>query len=288
MTSGQPCSSLDSLESISDEQSRNATPPPARDPHTPPVRLHVFGPFRMIWTNPAGEAHELTGITPRQRSLLTYLAIHPDGVARDTLLADVWSHSEITQPTNTCNTLLSRLRTTLENATTNDISNLLETTGQRFRLNPRIISTDYAEFDHASTNRRHASTPEQRLQSLQTLIRCHTGPLGPDIDDEWIQTPRHEADRVYINAIGELARHQVDHAPQHTLDLLESALRHDPYNEHLYRDIMRLQHQLGLTDAISRTHTLLETRLAEIDSQPTPETTHLARQLPQHTPPSAT
>lgn len=55
----------------------------------------------------------------------------------------------------------------------------------------------------------------------------------------------------------------------------------DPHNELLYRDIMRLQQQLGHLDAIPRTLTLLTTRLTEIDETPTAQVLELATCLQQ-------
>ena len=147
------------------------------------------------------------------------------------------------------------------------------------------MTTDYAQFQHRDSTSHHSSDTSQRLAALDELVETYTGPLAADIDTEWIQAPRYQAQRSFINAISTLARHRHTESPERTLDLLESALHHDPYNEFLYRDIMRLQHQLGMTHTITHTLQSLISRLADIDAEPTTETTTLANQLRHHHPP---
>ena len=85
--------------------------------------------------------------------------------------------------------------------------------------------------------------------------------------------------RDALDAVAALARVLVDTDPEQTLDLLEIARAFDPYNDLLYRDILRLQDRLGLLDAIPRTLALLTTRLAELDETPTKQTIELAERL---------
>ena len=61
----------------------------------------------------------------------------------------------------------------------------------------------------------------------------------------------------------------------------------NPYNELLYRDMMRLQARLRRLDAIPRTLTLLTTRLAELDEHPSPHTVQLAQHLSRRIDPPA-
>ena len=64
--------------------------------------------------------------------------------------------------------------------------------------------------------------------------------------------------------------------PAEALAALERAAEVDPYNEELYRRIMRLQDAAGRRDAVRRTLRLLEARLVDLDTDPDPATLALA------------
>jgi DNA-binding SARP family transcriptional activator len=60
---------------------------------------------------------------------------------------------------------------------------------------------------------------------------------------------------------------------------LEQAVVADPVAEELYRRLMRLQAELGRPDAVKRTYRLLARRLADLDTDPDPETERLVADL---------
>ncbi|QIZ37898.1 LysM peptidoglycan-binding domain-containing protein [Saccharopolyspora sp. ASAGF58] len=246
------------------------------------LSLRVVGCFALSCSDESGTGWEITGeLAPRQQELLTYLAVHPEGVARDTLIADLWHTSPPARPTNALNTALSRLRATLTRATHGLAGEIVDTHNRHLRLNPDLVDVDYHHFADADSESRRARSTTQRLTVLREIVDAYRGELGAGIDSEWIHPVRHAAQRTAINAISELARHHVADDPRHTLELLETATGFDPYNEHLYRDIMRLQDRLGIHDGIPRTLALLEVRLRDIDCEPAPETQTLATAL-QH------
>ena len=57
------------------------------------------------------------------------------------------------------------------------------------------------------------------------------------------------------------------------------AIGHDPYNDALYQQAMRLHARLGDSDAIRRLRKTLTRRLGEIDAEPAPDTMALSDQL---------
>ena len=248
-----------------------------------PLRITVLGPPRMYWhRQPGGHANEITGaLQPRTRELLVFLAVHPDGATREALLAALWPHSEQDKTTNAMNTAFSRLRHALAKATDGTLTDLAVTGDGRYHLNPALVEVDYWHFDRANTARRAATTTHARIHAYRNMVNIYTGPLAEGMSTEWIESAREATRRDAIDAVAALARALVDTDPHQTLDLLETARAFDPHNELLYRDIMRLQQRLGRPDAIPRTLTLLTTRLAELDDQPTEHTINLATQLRQ-------
>jgi DNA-binding SARP family transcriptional activator len=259
-----------------------------------PITLTVLGRPRVHWTldhtvhtressSAANDAvREITSaFPPRQREILVFLALHPQGVHRDALVAALWAHNAPERPTNALNTALSRVRRAVNQATDGTVSDLTTTGEGRYQLDPSLVTVDYWHLCDAVAARRTASTNSERIAANQRIVDCYRGPLAEGVDAEWIEAPREATRRDALDAVAALARALVDSDPQRTLDLLETARAFDPHNELLYRDIMRLQHRLGHLDAIPRTLALLTTRLAEIDESPTAQARELAARLQQ-------
>lgn len=257
-----------------------------------PVTITVLGPLQIHWrpdrTDPGNAPLNITAaLPPRQRELLVFLALHPDGVHRDAIAATLWADNPPDRPTNALNTALSRLRGAMSTATAGALSDLTVVREGRYQLNPAVVDVDYWHFAAAVAARRTATTDPERNAALRRVVDDYSGRLAEGIDTEWIDTVREATARDAIDAVAALARAMVDTDPEYTLNLLETARAFDPHNELLYRDIMRLQERLGRLDAIPRTLTLLTTRLAEIDEQPSADALRLAARLQHRHDPSA-
>jgi DNA-binding SARP family transcriptional activator len=254
-----------------------------------PITLTVLGTPRVHWRpRPPGDTGEggtaqsrdITGaFPPRQRELLVFLALHPDGVHRDALVGALWEDNLPARPTNALNTALSRLRRSLSEATGAAVGDITTFGEGRYQLDPDLVDVDYWRLGDAVAARRAACSTGERITTYQRVVDCYGGSLAEGMDTEWIDAAREATRRDAIDAVAALARALVDSDPQRTLDLLETARAFDPHNELLYRDIMRLQQRLGHLDAIPRTLTLLGTRLAEIGEAPTADARSLAARL---------
>lgn len=269
----------------SDSKGTTATPGTTGTTTPVPIRITVLGVPRVYWhPNPADTSErDITGaLAPRVRELLVFLALHPEGATREALVAALWAGNPPERPTNALNTALSRLRRSLATATEGALSDITSTGEGRYRLDPALVHSDYWRFTRAVAARRAACSDQERIDAYREVIHSYSGALAEGMPFEWIEAAREATRRDALDAVAALARALVDHDPQQTLDLLEIARAFDPHNELLYRDIMRLQERLGQLDAIPRTLTLLTTRLAEINDQPTPQTTGLASRLLGH------
>ncbi|GHE80882.1 hypothetical protein GCM10017786_08930 [Amycolatopsis deserti] len=250
-----------------------------------PLRATVLGPVRVWWRPRPAQAAEsvenevTSAFQPRVRELLVFLSLHPDGVSREALIAALWPAGPPEKTTNALNTSLSRLRRAIGAATDGALSDVVVTGEGRYRLDPGLVEVDYHRFAAAVAARRAATNQQDRIDANRRAVESYAGPLADGMSTEWIETARESIRRDAIDAVAALARALVDEDPQQTLDLLEIARAFDPHNELIYRDIMRLQERLGQLDAIPRTLTLLTTRLAEVDDQPSPQTVSLAERL---------
>ncbi|WP_410611043.1 BTAD domain-containing putative transcriptional regulator [Amycolatopsis sp. lyj-109] len=248
-----------------------------------PLVLSVFGQPTLRWrpdvTCPSHTV-EITGrLSARLWELLLYLALHPHGVPRAAIIDSVWASRPAQDPAAVLRTVLSRLRSTLHKATSPDIGDLVVAQHGRYRLEPAVVEVDYWSFADAVARRRTTTDDGQRAIANAAIVASYGGEVAAGVEAEWLTALREGIRRDALDAVAALARDRVHSDPESTLELLESARDFDPHNELLYRDIMRLEHNLGRHDAIARTLRLLEARLAEIDETPTPATFELAERL---------
>jgi DNA-binding SARP family transcriptional activator len=254
-------------------------------PAAAPIGLAVLGPVRLHWhpgtaSDPAGNSQEITAaVGPRQRELLVFLAVHRDGVTRDTLVAALWPDGRPDRPTNALNAILGRLRRALATATGGAVSDILIAGDGRYHLDPALVEVDLWHFADAVTAQRAATTEADRIAAYRRVVAAYDGKLAEGTNAEWLEAEADATRRDALDAVAALARAMVQHDPAQTLELLETARTRDPYNELLYRDIMRLQDRLGRHDAIGRTLTQLTKRLAEINDTPSHHAVELATRL---------
>ncbi|MBN6034154.1 BTAD domain-containing putative transcriptional regulator [Amycolatopsis sp. 195334CR] len=249
-----------------------------------PLALTVFGAPALHWRpNPARpeiEPRDLSGaLSSRPVELLVFLAVHPSGVSRNAIVDALWPDEPPRNPASVLRTVLSRIRRALDHATGGAVGELVLAEHGQYRLDPAVVEVDYWAFADAVTRRRATIAPVQRTDAYEAIVAHYGGPLAEGLDAEWLVAAREATRRDALDAVAALARARVEADPDYTLDLLETARAFDPHNELLYRDIMRLQHTLGRHDAISRTLTLLRTRLTEVDTTPTADTIDLAQRL---------
>jgi DNA-binding SARP family transcriptional activator len=200
-------------------------------------------------------------------------------VRRDTAVEALWPDTNPRRHTHALNMSTGRLRRAINRVTAGAVSDLIVHGDQRLRLDPDLVGVDVWRFQQASDAARAATDPTGREDAYRDMIAAYTGRLADGLETDWITAPRESMHRAATDAVSRLARLLVTRDPQQTVDLLDAARTWDPYNEGLYRDIMRLQAELGLTDGIARTLKLLAVRLAEISTTPSAETRTLAAGL---------
>ena len=148
----------------------------------------------------------------------------------------------------------------------------------RYRLDPALIGTDLAAFRPPWTQPAPPATTA-RLAACARPSRC-TGARWPTARATTgpSPTPRPPAAAPWTPGPPS-PRSSSPPTPSQALAALETALTHDPYNEYLYQQIMRLQAAAGRPDAVRRTLALLESRLADLGLTPGPQTRQAAAAL---------
>lgn len=198
--------------------------------------------------------------------------------------------------------------------------NLVPLLDGRYQLHPQFIDTEYRRFTAAVVAAGEATrTGDEmgRRAALQTVADLYRGEILTGLDYSWAEPIRERTRRQASDCLAALADLLTPPAPPRSpappagpragaagppagtstvldptaeqvtagdaveaLTALERAIEVDPYDEGLYRRIMRLHAAAGRRDAIRRTLRLLEARLADdIDTDPEQATLDLATEL---------
>ena len=236
--------------------------------------MRVLGRFHLALHDDEGD-RELSGaLTPKQRELLVYLALHPHGVRREVLNEAVWPDSRPPRPYNSFHNTLSMLRRALTDATDGLITNLVLNDDGRYQLNDELVVVGYWQLQHALQAPR--PTDAEAQAQLHDAIELYQGDLAEDLLVPWIEPIREATRRDILDTLGALIRAHGDSDPETMLTLLERTRKLDRYNEGVYRDIIRTQARLDQYAAIPRTLALLTTTLDEIGQRPSADTLNLA------------
>ncbi|TMR33356.1 BTAD domain-containing putative transcriptional regulator [Actinomadura geliboluensis] len=242
-----------------------------------PVRLQVLGPVRLH----TADGPITTGVRRSARDLIVYLALNPSGVTRDQAIAALWPDHQPDTATTQFNTAVANIRKTLRTATGLREPMYVIRTAGRYQLDPGLIDIDEQRLNAALTHARHATTDTERLTALKPVADLYTAEFATDLTHDWAENHREHLRRAVTDALTRLARLlQPDH-PEQALATLEQAISHDPYAEHLYRNLMQLQAELGDPDAAKRTYQLLTNRLADLDTEPDDQTHQLLANIHQ-------
>lgn len=255
----------------SDEQAKEPLP------HRP-LTLCVLGRIAVV-LHTGGDDQELgRALTPKQREVLTYLALHPDGARRDALNDAIWPDARPPRPFNSLHNTLSLLRRTLTNATDGVITDVIRHDDGRYQLDSELITTDFEQFQ-AALQASRTSSGIGTLAPLSEAIQLYRGDLAEDLIAEWVEPYRESIRRDALDAFSASIRLHSDIDPATALSRLEQARKLDRYNEGIYRDIIRMQARLGQCDTIPRTIALLARTLDDIGQQPSSDTLNLAEFL---------
>ncbi|MEA5358259.1 hypothetical protein VA596_01820 [Amycolatopsis sp., V23-08] len=273
-TEVEASSSLEQEEQHAEDNQPAARGEPPVGTEQPRLFLRVLGRVQLAVRDEAGDRELGGAFTPKQREVLVFLALHPQGVRREVLNEAVWPDSRPPRPYNSFHNTLSTLRRALADATDGQTGNLVLNEDGRYRLSDELLDVDFWQLQRVL----QASRPpdEHGNVSLRDAVELYRSDLAEDLLAQWIEPFRESVRRDVLDALGALIRVDGDISPETALILLERARKFDQYNEGVYRDIIRMQARLGQYAAIPRTVALLSTMLAEIDQQVSTETLNLA------------
>jgi DNA-binding SARP family transcriptional activator len=234
------------------------------------IEVTVLGEAGIVATDPDRR--------PRRKALelLVYLAVHDGSATVEAILDDLMPEAPASKAPERLHTYVSDLRSVMRRI--GGPATYLTHPNQRYTLNPDAVDVDLWRMRAAIRHAHQTGDPQQRLDALQQAVDAYRGPLADGADYEWAEPYREAIRQQALDAHLALADALTgDLAAQ--ARVLEAAIGHSPYSEHLYLQAMQARAALGHLDAIRTLRRALDRALAEIDAEPSDDTIALADEL---------
>lgn len=249
----------------------------------PALSVRLLGPYVVE----AAGREVRTGLRSKARELLAYFLVRPEGASLEAAADALFPDSEPGQDSDRFWTALGNLRSTLRRAGGDADLTVVDKVGDLYRVDPECVACDLWRFEDALARARNADDDATTTAALADAAHAYGGELAAGAFYAWVETPREDLRRRAVDALARLADlHQGVGDFDGALAALEQAVEVDPYAEELYRRLMTVQFSLG-RPTVRATFQRLESRLAELDVDPDPETVALVESLlarPTHRP----
>ena len=244
------------LASTSDASEHWAADSPQRPDHSR-VRLTVLGIPTL--TTAAGQV--TTGLRANAYPLLCLLAAHPHGCTLDELVdALLPDATESEYARQTIRATITGLRAALRKFTGDQAMYVLHAEG-RYRIDPDAFAVDLWEMHNDLNEASQAEVDDAALTLLRRASTAYGGEYATGVHLLWAEPQRTLYRRQATDALARIAEICETDDPESAIAALEAAIEHDPINEPLYQNLMRVQARYGRRDAVTRTMNLLRERL---------------------------
>lgn len=206
------------------------------------------------------------------RALLVYLALHPHGSDRETLLETLWPEIERNRSQQRLWQTTSEIR--------RQLGAVITRRHDHYQLDRRQARVDLDELERLRSSAAGSSGLLRRtlLGEAYQLIRGR--PLA-DCDYRWIDSHRRRLHAITVDLIITLAHsHLADGEATFAISLAERGLELDHLDEQLWRIALQAEAQLGLRQALTRRYRKLEQTLdAQLGLRPDQQARQLYRSL---------
>ena len=233
----------------------------------PLLRLSLLGPLQL------SDAHlRVPPLRAATRALLVYLALHPHGSDRETLLETLWPGIDRKRSQQRLWQTTSEVR--------RHLGPIISRRHDHYQLDRRQARIDLDQLEQLRNTAARSPGPARRnlLSEAYQLIRGQ--PLA-DCDYPWIDNHRRRLHAITADLIITLAHtHLTDGEPTLAITLAERGLELDHLDEQLWRIALQAEAQLGLRHALTRRYRNLEQTLdAQLGLRPDQQTRQLYRTL---------
>lgn len=238
---------------------------------TPKVRIRLFGKVAVL----DGEGQPVPGLRQNAGGLLAYLALHRKGADKNDILEAIWPDAPLRRAAERLSTEVGNLRRCIRVALPDQSAQPVVNTGGRYHLNPDVVDVDLWHLEDALQDA-VVSDPEEREQTLQTVVGINVLELARGLDHHWLEPVREQLRRKAIRAHLQLADLFASDSPGRAAELAQAAAALDPTNEALCARAMEALRLIGDNVAIAAELRRLRSALREIDEAPSTEIVSLA------------
>lgn len=236
----------------------------------PAFQVRLLGDFALRLGNTPINIQNIT----RLQSLLAYLIIHRAAPQERSHLAfQLWPDSNEVQAHANLRKLLHQLRQNVP-----EIEHFLQIERHYLRWQPSTPAVtwqcDILAFEEALTCAEQATQNVEQQQALHKAVDHYQGDLLPNCYDEWILPERDRLRQSYFHAASRLmVLLEQERDYNNAIKVVQQLLRHDPLQEQLYRDLMRLYTLNGdRTAALRAYHTCATVMERELATKPSEST----------------
>lgn len=213
--------------------------------------------------------------TAKTKELFFFFVTHPRGWRKEEIIEILWGDVLRAQGNDLFHSSVYRIRRAL-------FPECILFKDGLYQFNPEIVCTlDAPQFETALDEALQMDDLAQKRAALECALAWYRGDYLPDNYADWCAARREHLRSRFLDALAALARCCVDLQDlAQGLKVYQELLRHDPFHEATYRELMMLYVKLGDRAAALQTYRQCVERLqAELGVAPMPETEELFRQL---------
>ena len=185
----------------------------------------------------------------RVRELFFYLLMHPDGLTREAIGADLWPDSSSRQLKLQFKNTVYRLRRALDKDAI-----LFDETEDRYLFNRQLdYEYDVELFLEELSRARMAPDLGTQVSAFEAAVNLYRGPYLRDLSGLWIWPERERLFQTYVEANLRLTELYLEQGDYHSaLRYCQSVLAEDPTTEEAHRQAMRIHAAQGNQVAVIR------------------------------------
>lgn len=267
---------------------QDASPPDTAEIGRPRVEVRLLGPFEAAV---AGRAIHIG--SPKQRAVLAALALDAGKLVTSSTLCDlVWGHDQPASSSATLQSLISRLRSTLSDASggvADSGREVLRTREPGWILDIDQVAVDALRFQALTARARTRGAHEANAvaRDLTEAVGLWRGSALVDVVEAGYLAPQStRLNEARLDAIEDLAEAELATGhPADALARLEAHVEANPLRERGWSQLMVALYRLGRQAAALRAFGQVRTILAEeLGLEPSPELREIERRILHHDP----
>lgn len=244
------------------------------------LSIQLLGHFCLS----TGDGQVVETASPRLQSLLAYLLLHRSAPQpRQQVAAALWPETSEAQARTNLRNILHRLKQLLPELD----AYVLDERGLLRWREDAPLALDVAAFEAAAAqawtagDNATSGSADAELHALEEAAQVYRGDLLPGCYDDWILPFREELHQTYLSVLERLAsRLESQYKYRQSIQVAQRSLRHDPLNEAIYRQLIRLHGQCGdRAGGLRVYHTCAAVLEQELGVEPGVETQAAYRQL---------